>query len=293
MQQIQDNQNGGNSQTIQHDKSGGASQTIQHDKSGRASQTRQHDKSGGNSQTIQHDRSDRTNQASQGDKVRIMVVEDEASIRSFITLNLKMANYDVEEAASGEDALNLLSTFQPHLIVLDLMLPGMDGLEVCRYVQGTRPEILIIMLTAKGQDTDKILGLELGADDYMVKPFNPFELVARIKALLRRRKPLEVDQKTYYCGDLKLDILANKLTKNGNEVELTPTEYSLLKMFMENSGNALKREELLNVVWGEDYFGDTKTLDVHIRRLREKIEDNPSQPQYIKTVWGSGYRLQP
>jgi DNA-binding response OmpR family regulator len=225
--------------------------------------------------------------------IRVMVVEDEASIRSFITLNLEMADYQVEEAASGEDALNLLPVFNPHLIVLDLMLPGIDGLEVCRYVREISPEVLIIMLTAKGQDSDKILGLELGADDYMVKPFNPFELVARIKALLRRQKSLENKNKVYYCGDLKLDLTANKLMKNNNEVELTPTEYSLLKMFMEDLGKALKREELLNVVWGENYFGDTKTLDVHIRRLREKIEDNPSQPQYIKTVWGSGYRLQP
>ncbi|MEG6522353.1 response regulator transcription factor [Desulfotomaculum sp. 1211_IL3151] len=225
-------------------------------------------------------------------KIKVLVVEDEASIRRFITLNLEMAGYEVGEAASGEEALVVLTAFLPDLVVLDLMLPGINGLEVCRHVRETMPEPLIIMLTAKGQDTDKIMGLELGADDYMVKPFNPFELIARIKAMLRRRNRFETERTTYIYGNLRLDIAANKLLRNNREVELTPTEYSILKMFMENPGKALKRDEMLNAVWGEDYFGDTKTLDVHIRRLREKIEDNPSEPRYIKTVWGSGYRWQ-
>lgn len=226
-------------------------------------------------------------------KIKVLVVEDEDSIRRFITLNLEMAGYEVGEAASGEEALALLKTLLPDVVVLDLMLPGINGLEVCQHIRETTPEPLIIMLTAKGQDTDKIMGLELGADDYMVKPFNPFELIARIKAMLRRRNRFETGRTPYIHGDLQLDTDANKLLKNDREVELTPTEYSLLKMFMENPGKALKRDELLNAVWGEDYFGDTKTLDVHIRRLREKIEDNPSEPRYIKTVWGSGYRWQP
>ncbi len=226
-------------------------------------------------------------------KIKVLVVEDEASIRRFITLNLEMAGYEVGEAASGEEAVALLTAFLPDLVVLDLMLPGINGLEVCRHIRETMPDLLIIMLTAKGQDTDKIMGLELGADDYMVKPFNPFELIARIKAILRRRSRFETKRTAYTYGNLHLDTVANKLLKNNTAVELTPTEYSLLKMFMENPGKALKREEMLNAVWGEDYFGDTKTLDVHIRRLREKIEDNPSQPQHIKTVWGSGYRWQP
>lgn len=226
-------------------------------------------------------------------KIKVLVVEDEASIRRFITLNLEMAGYEVGEAASGEEALAMLTAFLPDLLVLDLMLPGINGLEVCRHIRETMPEPLIIMLTAKGQDTDKIMGLELGADDYMVKPFNPFELIARIKAMLRRRNRFETVRTIYTYGNLHLDIAANKLLRDNREVELTPTEYSILKMFMENPGKALKREEILNAVWGEDYFGDTKTLDVHIRRLREKIEDNPSEPGYIKTVWGSGYRWQP
>lgn len=228
----------------------------------------------------------------QNGKKKVLVVEDEASIRKFITLNLEMAGYEVREAESGEDALALLGAFFADVIVLDLMLPGIDGLAVCQQIRETMQKPLIIMLTAKGQDTDKIMGLELGADDYMVKPFNPFELIARIKAMLRRRDFLEPADNAYLCGDLSLDISANKLIKNGLEIELTPTEYALLKMFMENPERALKRDEMLDAIWGEDYFGDTKTLDVHIRRLREKIEDNPSKPQYIKTVWGSGYRWQ-
>lgn len=226
-------------------------------------------------------------------KIKVLVVEDEASIRRFIVLNLEMAGYQTKEAASGEEALPLLAAFLPDLVVLDLMLPGIDGLEICRHIRQTRPGLLIIMLTAKGQDTDKIIGLELGADDYMVKPFNPLELIARIKAILRRRDVFKVKRMVYTYGDLYLDTAANKLLKNNVEVELTPIEYSLLKMFMENPGQALKRDELLDAVWGENYFGDTKTLDVHIRRLREKIEDNPSEPRCIKTVWGSGYRWQP
>ncbi|MGI6450031.1 MAG: response regulator transcription factor [Desulfitobacteriia bacterium] len=226
-------------------------------------------------------------------KTKVLVVEDEDSIRRFITLNLEAAGYAVGEAVSGEEALAQLKTFSPDVLVLDLMLPGMDGLEVCQRVREMAPETLIIILTAKSQDSDKILGLELGADDYMVKPFNPFELIARIKAMLRRRESFQGNKQVYAYGSLYLDIAANKLHKDEREVELTPIEFSLLKMFMENPGKALKRNEILNAIWGEDYFGDTKTLDVHIRRLREKIEDNPSEPEYIKTVWGSGYRWQP
>ncbi|WP_088187482.1 response regulator transcription factor [Desulfosporosinus sp. FKA] len=227
-----------------------------------------------------------------GKKTRILVVEDEESIRRFITLNLFAAGYQVEEAITGEEALSKLKMFIPDVVVLDLMLPGISGLEVCQKIRQSMPETLVIMLTAKGQDTDKILGLELGADDYMVKPFNPFELIARIKAVLRRSVGPRETKQILSCGDLCLDITSNKFFKLQTEIELTPTEFALLKIFMENPERALKRNEMLNAVWGEDYFGDTKTLDVHIRRLREKIEDNPSQPKYIRTVWGSGYRWQ-
>ena len=227
-----------------------------------------------------------------GNKIKVLIVEDEESIRSFIKLNLSMAGYEVGEAAGGKEALDLLAAFRPDVVVLDLMLPGIDGFQVCQHIRDNFPESLIVMLTAKGQDTDKIMGLELGADDYMVKPFNPFELIARIKALLRRRDGSPAGKTIYTCSNLRLDIEGNRLFKDDLEVELTPIEYSLLKLFMENPGKTLKRDELLNEVWGEDYYGDTKTLDVHIRRLREKIEDNPSQPRLIKTVWGSGYRWQ-
>lgn len=224
-------------------------------------------------------------------KTKILVVEDEESIRGFITLNLRAVGYEVGEVDTGEKALAISESFRPDVIVLDLMLPGISGLEVCQRVREMRPEIFIIMLTAKSQDTDKILGLELGADDYLIKPFNPLELIARIKAMLRRRTILR-DNNVLKCDDLTLDIVAKKFLKNGLEIELTPTEFALLKMFMENQGKALRRNEMINAVWGLDYYGDTKTLDVHIRRLREKLEDNPSRPQYIKTVWGFGYRWQ-
>ena len=225
-------------------------------------------------------------------KTKILVVEDEASIRRFITLNLEMAGFDVQESASGEDALSKIAESLPDVVVLDLMLPGIDGLSVCRSIRECDKQPLIIMLTAKGQDTDKILGLELGADDYLVKPFNPYELIARIKAMLRRRNSFRSDATVLTYGNLKLDTAANKFFKNDIHIELTPIEFSLLKTFMENPEKALKRDDLLNAVWGSDFFGYNKTLDVHIRRLREKIEDNPSQPEHIITVWGSGYRWQ-
>ncbi|KUO73314.1 MAG: two-component system response regulator [Desulfosporosinus sp. BRH_c37] len=223
-------------------------------------------------------------------KAKILVVEDEESIRRFITLNLNVAGFQVGEASSGEDALGLLKSFAPQVVVLDIMLPGISGLEVCQHIREFAPETIVIMLTAKGQDTDKILGLDFGADDYMVKPFNPLELIARIKAILRRTANLRNTKQIISDLNLRLDLAANKFFKNNAETELTPTEFALLKTLMENPGRALKRDDMLDTVWGEDYFGDTKTLDVHIRRLREKIEDNPSQPEYIKTVWGYGYR---
>lgn len=223
-------------------------------------------------------------------RTKILVVEDEESIRRFITLNLNVAGFQVGEASSGEDALGLLKFFAPQVVILDIMLPGIGGLEVCQHIREFAPETIVIMLTAKGQDTDKILGLDFGADDYMVKPFNPLELIARIKAILRRTANLKNTKQMIDDLNLRLDLAANKFFKNDGEIELTPTEFALLKTLMENPGRALKRDEMLDAVWGEDYFGDTKTLDVHIRRLREKIEDNPSQPEYIKTVWGYGYR---
>lgn len=226
-------------------------------------------------------------------RIRILVVEDEASIRKFITINLERNGYDVLEADSGEKALEIIKAEKPGVIVLDVMLPGMDGFDVCRRVRRDFPEIIVIMLTARGQDVDKIAGLELGADDYMVKPFNPRELTARIRSILRRTENNRIDAVTLIPHkNLLMDLNSQKFFKNNNEVELTPTEFSVLKILICNPGRAMSRNDLLNSVWGKNYFGDLKTLDVYIRRLREKIEDNPSQPQFIETVWGFGYRWQ-
>lgn len=222
---------------------------------------------------------------------KVLVVEDEDSIRRFININLKRNGFEVYEADSGEKALEAISQHKPDIMVLDIMLPGIDGFEVCRRVREDIPEVVIVMLTAKGQDMDKIMGLDLGADDYMVKPFNPLELVARIRSILRRVELSSEDKKEVLkFKNLLLDLRAFKLFKDNSEIELTPTELSILKVFMKTPGRVLDRNRLLNCVWGENYFGDLKTVDVYIRRLREKIEDNPSEPRFIETVWGVGYR---
>lgn len=228
------------------------------------------------------------------ENIKILIVEDESSIRKFISINLKRNGFDVLEAESGEEALEIVRKYNPEVVVLDVMLPGIDGFEVCQTITQITRDTIIIMLTARGQDMDKIMGLELGADDYMVKPFNPLELVARIRAILRRKeKAVKVDNtEIISIKNLKIDKKSKKFYKNDNEIELTPTEFSIMKMFMESPRKAFGRDEILNIVWGENYFGDIKTVDVHIRRLREKIEDIPSDPKYIETVWGLGYRLQ-
>lgn len=224
--------------------------------------------------------------------IRILVVEDESSIRKFIVINLKRHGFDAFEAESGEEALKQLDLYRPNIVVLDVMLPGIDGYEACRRIREQARDVAIIMLTARGEDMDKIMGLELGADDYMVKPFNPFELVARIRAILRRTEVqgYEAETSILYSGGLSLDTSAQCLKRQGEEIELTPREYAILKHFMQNPGKAMSRDELLNTVWGRNFFGDVKTVDVHIRRLREKIEEDPAQPRNIETVWGYGYR---
>lgn len=226
------------------------------------------------------------------ERIKVLVVEDESSIRKFVSINLNREGFEVLEAASGEEALDIVKRVKPRVVVLDLMLPGIDGFEVCQYVRKAIPNIVIIMLTAKSQDMDKIMGLELGADDYMVKPFNPLELIARIRANLRKiDNAMGQLKKTIILGELELDLEAQRFYKRGVEVELTPIEFSMMKMFMENNNKAFSRDEILNIVWGRNYFGDMKTVDVHVRRIREKIEDDPSNPLVIETVWGVGYRL--
>ncbi|NLP29982.1 MAG: response regulator transcription factor [Clostridiales bacterium] len=223
------------------------------------------------------------------DKIKVLVVEDETSIRKFIAVNLNRSNFEVLEAEDGERALSLAKSLNPQVVILDVMLPGIDGFEVCMKLRKQNPQIIIIMLTARGEDMDKIMGLELGADDYMVKPFNPLELVARIRANLRRFQ--KQHSNNIYFKQIILDLEAKRLYKNEQEVDLTPTEFAILKLLMKNPGKTFSRNEIMNSVWGENYFGDLKTVDVHIRRMRGKIEDDPSNPQVIKTVWGFGYRL--
>lgn len=222
----------------------------------------------------------------------ILIVEDELSIRKFIKINLERNGFNVFEAGSGEEGIELARSVKIDIVVLDVMLPGIDGFQVCKTLRDEYPSLGIIMLTAKSQDVDKILGLEYGTDDYMTKPFNPTELVLRIKSLSRRLEvPEEVkDDSVLTFGPFRVDIYSRKFYKNNKEIELTPTEYSIVKLFIENPGKAFKRDEILNIVWGYDFIGDSKIVDVNIRRLRAKVEEDASNPIFIETVWGIGYR---
>lgn len=224
---------------------------------------------------------------------KILVVEDEEAIRGFIKVNLKRNNFDVIEAGSGEEAINLLDD-SIDVVLLDVMLPGINGFEVCRQAREAFPQLGIIILTAKGQEDNKIEGLEAGADDYIVKPFSPKELLARINSLLRRLsiqvEDIQEDENDLQSGIFRLVVDERRFTKNGEEIELTPIEFSLVKYFMENANKAIHRDEILNNVWGYNYVGDFKIVDVNIRRIRQKIEDDPSDPKFIEKVWGYGYR---
>lgn len=223
---------------------------------------------------------------------RILVVDDEKLIVKGIKFSLEQDGMQVDAAYDGEEAMRLARTDEHDLIVLDVMLPKIDGLEVCQQVREFS-SVPIIMVTAKGEDMDKIMGLEYGADDYITKPFNILELKARIKAILRRsiRKSDIADEKrsSIRIRDIELDLYSRRVFKNGDEVNLTAKEFDLLELFMENPEKVYSREELLSSVWGYDYPGDVRTVDVHVRRLREKIESNPSDPRYIFTKWGVGY----
>lgn len=223
---------------------------------------------------------------------KILVLEDESSIRSFIVINLTRAGYEVIEAETGEDALEKLKgSGDIRVALLDIMLPGIDGFEVCRRIRATNTRIGIIMLTARSQEMDKVTGLMTGADDYVTKPFSPAELTARVDALFRRTGGVPVqDVDELSQPPFLLNTRNRTLEKNGQRVKLTQVEYSIMKMFMENPGKALSREEILDMVWGRDYFGELKIVDVNIRRLRLKIEDNAQNPTYINTVWGYGYK---
>jgi DNA-binding response OmpR family regulator len=222
---------------------------------------------------------------------KVLVLEDEASIRSFIVINLRRGGYDVIEAESGEEALEKLKENPDvRVALLDIMLPGIDGFEVCRRVRVTNSKIGIIMLTARSQEMDKITGLMTGADDYVTKPFSPAELTARVDALMRRSGGAADHGGEIRQDPFLLNTRNRTLEKNGQRIKMTQVEYAIIKMFMENPGKALSREEILDLVWGRDYFGELKIVDVNIRRLRLKIEDNPTNPIYITTVWGFGYK---
>jgi DNA-binding response OmpR family regulator len=225
--------------------------------------------------------------------MKILICEDEGSIRAFLKINFERNGFSVVEAESGEEALRLTELEKPHVVVLDIMLPGIDGYEVCRRLRESHPNIGIIMLTAKGQDTDKIVGLERGADDYVVKPFNPTEFILRTKALIRRleeAKGIKDEGQLLESKGFVMDKYSQTLKKGQEYIELTPKEFAIMKIFLENEGKAFSRDELLNLVWGYDFIGDPKIVDVNMRRLRAKIEDSPSEPQFIETVWGTGYR---
>ncbi|HIT31900.1 MAG TPA: response regulator transcription factor [Candidatus Enterenecus stercoripullorum] len=224
---------------------------------------------------------------------KVLVLEDEPNIRSFVVINLKRAGYETIEAGDGEEALEQIRK-NPDIkvVLLDIMLPGeIDGFEVCRRIRAGNAQIGIIMLTARTQEMDKVTGLMTGADDYVTKPFSPAELTARVDALYRRaggealRDSDEISQPPFL-----LNTRNRTLEKNGQRVKLTQVEYSIVKLFMDNPGKALSREEILEAVWGKDYIGELKIVDVNIRRLRIKLEDDPQNPTYITTVWGYGYK---
>lgn len=223
-------------------------------------------------------------------EAKILIVDDEKNIVELIKFHLKKENYRVIEAYKGKDALDLYRKEKPDLIILDVMLPDMGGFEVCKTIR-KESRVPIIMLTAKGEEIDKILGFELGADDYITKPFSPRELLARIKAVLKRTRTSNIDTNQIQVGPFKINVNKREIYKNDKLLELKPKEFDLLKLFITNPGRVFTRQYLLEQIWGYDYLGDTRTVDVHIRRLRQKIEDNDKNARYIKTVHGVGYKF--
>ncbi len=223
----------------------------------------------------------------------VLILEDEENIRSFVVINLKRAGYEVLEAGTGQEALQLLQQHpQIGVAILDIMLPDMDGFEVCRRIRAGNKQMGVIMLTARTQEMDKVTGLMTGADDYVTKPFSPAELTARIDALYRRVGGPEKanDPEMLIQGPFAVNARNRTVEKNGQRIKLTQVEYSIMHLFMTNSDRALTREEILAAVWGREYEGELKIVDVNIRRLRIKIEDDPTTPLYLLTVWGYGYK---
>lgn len=229
-------------------------------------------------------------------KKRVLIAEDESAIREFIVINLERSGYEVVEAEDGARALELYDTYDGDIDValLDVMMPNVDGLEVCKQLRAKNNNIGIIMLTAKTQEMDKITGLMMGADDYVTKPFSTSELVARVDAIYRR-VAMNSSHKTetkdvIELGEFKLNLRSRTLTKSGRYIELTQVEFQMMEYFFTNPGAALSRTDILNKVWGNEYFGEEKIVDVNIRRLRMKIEEEPSVPKHLTTIWGIGYK---
>ena len=224
---------------------------------------------------------------------KVLILEDEENIRSFIVLNLQRSGYQTVEAATGQEALDALGAHRDlNVAILDIMLPDeMDGFEVCRRIRATNQRMGILMLTARTQEMDKITGLMTGADDYVTKPFSPAELTARVDALVRRVRGDHAPVCEWITqGPFTLNTRNRTLEKNHTRIRLTQVEYAIVKLFFQNPGRALSRDEILSAVWGQDYQGDLKIVDVNIRRLRLKLEDNPNMPVYVTTVWGFGYK---
>ena len=226
---------------------------------------------------------------------KILILDDEDPIRQFMKINLDYQGYQTVEASSGEEALKVFEEEKPAVAILDIMLPGISGYEVCEKIRDKSPMTGIIMVSAKSQDIDKILGLEKGADDYIIKPFNPQELILRVKSLMRRvnlnpASTSESEAKTLKDGPFTLDIYSKTFYKDDKEIDVTPTEFTILEYFIKNKGKAMTRDEIMKETWGDNYSNDTKIVDVNIRRIRAKIEENPAKPAFIETVWGTGYR---
>lgn len=233
---------------------------------------------------------------------RILIAEDEAAIRDFIVINLKRSGYEVIEAENGRQAVELYDECEGDIDIalLDIMMPEMDGLEVCKYLRQKSSTVGIVMLTAKSQEMDKVTGLLVGADDYVIKPFSPSELMARIDAIYRRvNVNKEIADKNKNSGDVvisgefRLNLRSRTLEKSDEPIELTQVEFQIMEYFMSNPGLSLSRLDILCRVWGDAYYGDEKVVDVNIRRLRMKIEDDPSSPEHLVTVWGMGYKWVP
>jgi DNA-binding response OmpR family regulator len=225
---------------------------------------------------------------------RVLVVDDEPTIAEVVSRYLERAGYDTLVAGTGEEALRQSSGGRPDVVVLDLLLPDIDGLEVMRRLRSQdRRRMAIILLTARGEESDRIIGLRLGADDYVVKPFSPAELVARVDAVLRRLEPVPEREPPLGFDGLQIDVAARQVRRDGQEVELTQREFELLLFLARHPGQAFTRDQLMDLVWQYSFYIDTSTVTVHIRRLRAKLEPDPARPRYIETVWGVGYRFAP